>query len=669
MSLITTQNLGKSYDPVDIFSGLNLSIPPNARIAIVGPNGVGKTTLLRVLAGFENPSHGEVHKAKNLTIGFLPQESVLESDLTLWDECMQPFEYLQEKEQELVQLTDEIANSNHNQEVIDRYGKLEEWFEHQGGYTYQTRVRQVLTGLGFNEYEFQMPLAHLSGGQRTRALLARLLLENPQLLILDEPTNHLDISAVEWLEGYLRDWEGAALIVSHDRYFLDRTCDHIWEMSGGRIEIYRGNYSHYLEQRQERWELRSKIFESEKEKLEKDLHYIKRNIAGQNVLQAKGRLKRLSRTIQAIEQVGIEAVVGKKWGELSADVETTTSVMGVEEAQRRLRALKNPIVRPHNISINLDARKRSGKLVLRTYDVLIGYPGTPLFRAPDIVLHRLECAALIGPNGAGKSTFLKTILEQIPPLEGEVRLGASLDVGYFAQAHEDLDPQRTLVQEIDSVAPWMLEADIRSYLARFLFRGDEVYKKVSVLSGGERGRMALAKLALSNSNLLLLDEPTNHLDIPSQEILQDVISNFNGTVILVSHDRYLINALATQIWEIDKNEQELSVFEGNYTQYREQRERELAEKKAASAGSNGNDQRADRRARNRQIAEERRRTARLEQVEERIHELESNLAELSRKLADPEITPQVVKKLGQEYVKFQDELDLLMEEWGVLHRQ
>ena len=425
----------------------------------------------------------------------------------------------------------------------------------------------------------RLPWHALSGGERTRALLARLLLSEPDLLILDEPTNHLDIAAVEWLEGYLSQWEGATLIVSHDRYFLDQVVDTIWEMTRSGFEVYHGNYSAYVEQRNERWERRREVFEAEKEKLDRSLDYIKKNISGGNVLQARGRLRRLSRHLQAIEQVGLDAAISKKWSELSLSVDTTTSMLSPEEAERRINALRKPSNKPPQLHLRLRTDQRSGEIVLRTHDLQIGYPGKALFYAGEIELRRLQCTALIGPNGAGKTTFLKTILEKIPPLAGEVELGASLNVGYFAQAHEDLVPERTLVQEIDAVAPKMLVAEIRDYLARFLFTGEDVFKKVEVLSGGERGRLALAKLALSGANLLLLDEPTNHLDIPSQEVLQEVLDTFQGTILLVSHDRYLIDALATQIWEIDEARGILRTFKGSYSQYHLQQEAErLAEK-------------------------------------------------------------------------------------------
>jgi ATP-binding cassette subfamily F protein 3 len=664
MSLITAKNLAKSFGANDIFSGISLSIPHHARIAIVGPNGIGKTTLLRILAKEEDPSAGIVNQAKNLSIGHLSQEAGLESPHTLWEECLLPFEQLREKEAELQQLEQELSTHKHPEQVLDKYGRLQAEFDLQGGYTYTQRIQQVLSGLGFRADEYQSPISRLSGGERTRALLARLLLAEPDLLILDEPTNHLDIEAVEWLEGSLKQWDGATLIVSHDRYFLDQVVDTIWEMTRSGFEIYHGNYSAYVMQRSERWERRREVYEAEKERLEKDLDYIKRNISGQNVTQARGRLRRLTRQIQAIEQVGLEAALGKKWSELSMQVDTTSSMLSPEEAERRISALREPSNKPPQLHLRLHSDQRSGDIVLRTHDLQIGYQQNPLFYAGDLELRRLQCTALIGPNGAGKTTFLKTILEKIPPLAGEVELGASLKVGYFAQAHEELQAERTLIQEIDAVAPQMLVAEIRDYLARFLFTGEDVYKRVEVLSGGERGRLALAKLALMGANFLLLDEPTNHLDIPSQEILQEVLDEFAGTILLVSHDRYLIDALATQIWEIDEEKGVLRVFKGSYSEYAQQKENERLVKK----GNSESKEAIKGRIRKTQTsASDKKKRARITDIENQIDILDDELVALGRKLENPPKDAAKVQKLGSDYVKVQKALEELMVEWEKLH--
>ena len=670
MSLITTSNLTKSYGATDIFTNLTLSIDKGSRLGIVGPNGVGKTTLLRILAGEDDSSSGSVVRSRGVRSGYLSQEADFKMEGTLWEACHSVFESLIKGQKELHRLEELMASQP---DVIEQYGKLQEDFERRGGYTYETRIKQVLTGLGFDASDYAMSLDHLSGGQRTRAFLARLLLSNPDVLLLDEPTNHLDIRAVEWLEGYLNQWEGAAVIVSHDRYFLDKVSTVIVEMLPGAYETYTGNYTAYLKQREERIARRQEVFESEKEKLLKEVEYIKKNISGQNTLQAKGKLKRLSRVVQAVEQIGFEAALNQKWSETAEEVSVTTSYFGVEEAERRVRALRSPVRTLPHLHLRLGSEKRSGDLVIRTKELQIGFPDKFLFKSPDIELRRQDCAALIGSNGAGKSTFLKTILGQLEPLAGEVILGSSLHIGYFAQAHEGLDPEKTLLQEIDSVMPNWLPGQIRDYLGKYLFSGDDVYKKVSMLSGGERGRLALAKLALQDTNLLLLDEPTNHLDIPSQEVLESVLEDYTGTILLITHDRYIVDALATQIWEVDPDEKELTAFKGTYSQLRAEREQKEYEAfmeanrskvtGAALSVSKGQKLKVESSKAKSSTKDERRKIAQLQELENRIAELESTLANLGTQLESPMVKPDEVAKIGNEYNRVQAEMDEKLAEW------
>jgi ATP-binding cassette, subfamily F, member 3 len=666
MSLISVTSLSKSFGAVDLFSGITFSIPKGSRLALVGPNGCGKTTLLRILNGLEEPTSGKIIKAKAIRIGYLPQEAEFEMTGTLWDACLDVFSGLISMETELEKLALQMSGLEMREKIITRYGKLQHEFELQGGYTFHMRIKQVLTGLGFSSPDFHMQIEHLSGGQRTRAFLARLLLSTPDLLLLDEPTNHLDIGAVEWLEGYLSQWEGAVAIVSHDRFFLDRVANGILEIAGGITEYYPGNYSDYLKTREERWDRRCEVFETEKSRLLKDIEYIKKNISGQNVSQAKGKLRRLSRIVQAIEQIGMDAYLNQKWVETSEEVSIATSPFGPEEAERRVRSLRSPVRGIPRLHLNLRSTARSGELVLRTLNLCIGYPDHFLFRAPDIVLRRGECAALIGPNGAGKTTFLKTVLGELDPIEGEVTLGASLKVGYFAQAHEGLNQENTVFEEINATMPSYLPGQVRDYLGKYLFSGDDVFKKVSILSGGERGRLALAKLGLQDTNLLLLDEPTNHLDIPSQEVLEAVLEDYGGTILLVTHDRYLIDALGTQIWEINPDESQLAVFKGTYSQRREQQERlallfdrpDIKTHKTHAIKKNADPN----------VKEERRRIACLQEVENKIVLLEQQIAELGRKLEHPPQDTALVRKWGNQYTKFQVEMDNFLAEWESLQK-
>ena len=639
MSLITASNLAKSFGPVDIFEGISLAIPRGARIAIVGANGVGKTTLLRVLVGLDFPNTGSVQHAKDLSIGYLPQEATLVSEGTLWSHCLSVFGEILEMQTELEACMAAMSDPEQAEGALARYGGLEQAFEQRGGYTYEVQIKQTLSGLGFDQKDYHRPISQLSGGQRTRAFLAKLLLENPDVMLLDEPTNHLDIQAVEWLESFLKDWEGALVVVSHDRYFLDQVADTIWEMTPG-LEVYRGNYSAYLTQREERYTRRMAEYKAQSAFIEKEQEFIRRNIAGQNTNQAKGRLRRLERLL--------------------------------EDAR-----LAPPPSEPRRMHINLNTKARSGDLVLRTHNLQVGYhdEGQPLFDCPDLILQRQECAAIIGPNGAGKTTFLKTILEKTPPYTGKTQLGASLVIGYFAQAHEGLDPNKTLMGEISNLTPNMLPAEIRHYLARFLFTGDDVFRKVSTLSGGERGRLALAKLSLSDANLLLLDEPTNHLDLPTQEVLESVLSNFPGTILLVSHDRYLIDSLASQIWEVDPQGQTLHVFKGSYTQYKAHKLKMQEvqsvdadeDRKTQAAGTKTAQGKATAKAVSKY--ERRRIHNRIAEIEAHIQNLEKEQAHLSQILEAPPTEPNEVLRLGEEYVTLQKQVEALLSEWGALEEK
>ncbi len=631
MSILVADRIAKSYDPQDLFWDISCSIARGDRIALVGQNGTGKSTLLRILAGLEPPSSGQVYRAKGLRIGFLPQEATLEGDRTLWQEMMIAFEPLRALEARLHRLEVEMADPARAAAVLDTYGPLREQFEQLGGYTYQDRARHVLMGLGFPPQEHDMPLAHLSGGQKTRALLARLLLESPDLLLLDEPTNHLDLQAIEWLEGYLNNWPGTVVMVAHDRYFLDRTVHKVWELAFGQMEVYSGNYSHYVQQRQERHERRLKEYKAQQEFVAREEEIIQRFMAGQLTRQAQGRLKRLERFKR-------------------------------DEMLDRPRQEKT-------IKLRFQTPLRSGDKVVWSQNLVVGHdPARPLFRCPDLDLRRGECVALLGPNGSGKTTFLKTLLGQIEPLAGYARLGASLKIGYFAQIHTDLDPDKSVLDTILEVKDLPL-GEARTFLGRFLFSGDDVFKRIGDLSGGERSRVALARLVLRRANFLLLDEPTNHLDIASQEVLEDVLDEFPGTIILVTHDRYLVDRLASQLWIIHSERRELEVFAGPWSEYVAAREQAAQVPATRQEKEKWNEkQRLARRAeRQAQRAEEARRQQ-VAGLEADIHRLEAEKAALEEAIAAASQAQDAMRiaELGAIYARLEAQLHQRLEQWAEL---
>ena len=595
MAILNAANVGQSFGEYDVFSGVNVSIPRDGKIGLVGPNGVGKTTLLLILAGRAQPSSGQVHLARGARFGYLSQES---SDAfigqsaanTVYEEMLTVFAPLREMEARLRQIEEEMAAPTAGDALLEEYSRLLNQFEFAGGYEYETRVRMVLTGLGFRPDAWGQPLGQLSGGQKTRVLLGRLLLEAPDLLILDEPTNHLDVQAIEWLENTLNSWPGAVLVVSHDRYFLDRVANHIWEMSTSGVEVYRGNYTAYLTQRQDRWERLQHEYEAFQERVAKELDFIRRNIAGQRTQMAWGKLSRLSREVEAVRVGGLGAIGdlnSKGWSQITAELDLKRPAATLAELQAAVGALPAP-TRPPVLNMRLSAAFRSGNVVLRAADLTVGYPERPLFTVDELELHRLESAALIGPNGTGKTTFLKVILGQLEPLAGRLTLGASLKVGYFAQAQEALNPESTVLDELLRHKE-MTISEARNYLARYLFRGDDVFSQISTLSGGERARLALAILVLEEANFLLLDEPTNHLDIPSQEVLQSALEAFNGTILLVTHDRYLVDRLASQVWELrqDGDGARLEIFKGTYQEFLAARAGKPAAVEIAGPSANG----------------------------------------------------------------------------------
>ncbi len=655
MSILNAQNLSLSFGDVDIFQGVSVNIPNTGKIGLIGPNGIGKTSLMLILAGINPPTTGSVQIARGRRLGYLRQEAVeafAARENTVYAEMLTVFNHLHTQQDQLHRMEAAMAAGDFSEDLLDKYGDLQTAFEHAGGYDIDFRIQATLDGLGLGEKTWHTPLQHLSGGQKTRALLARLLLDKPDLLMLDEPTNHLDTAAIEWLENTLKQWNGAVLVASHDRFFLDNVVDTIWEMRRTGITSYSGNYSDYTLQRDEHWEYFRRVFKEEKARLAKQVDFIQRNwVRASTHARALGLLRRVSRELAAIDRYGIMILrSGAKWSELGLRSERP---LDPNEALRKVNALEMP-GRPPRIQPRLIPAHQSGNIILRLDAVRFGYPGNPLFQADQVELHRGGCVALMGPNGSGKTTFLKTLLGELEPLSGDVHLGASLKIGYFAQAHDDLNPRNSVLEELLEHRS-MPEGQARGYLARYLFRGEEVFKPINALSGGERGRLALALLALDGANFLLLDEHTNHLDLPAQEVLQELLQEFPGTILLVSHDRYLVDKLATEIWEL--KESQLWIFHGSYRQYILQKRVPTAQIRQVILTPKPLARDNSKETRKRQQA--------LTRLEDRIREKEMDLQHLSKALQKPTAN-QAYKKLhaiSLAYARAQSEMEELMEEW------
>lgn len=635
MSLLVATGLAKAFGAHDVFTSIDLRVEAGDRIGFVGANGAGKTTLLRIIAGVEPQTGGDVARKRGLTVGYLPQDPPPARDLTLHAAMLEVFAPVLEQGAALREMEHRLAeaaarSAANYEELLELYGHAQTEFETAGGYDYETRIRQVLGGLGFNEEEHDKQLAHLSGGERTRALLAQLLLQQPDMLLLDEPTNHLDLEAVEWLEETLQRWPGGLVIVAHDRYFLDKVANRIWDMNFGRLETYRGNYSSFRTQKEMRLDRARLEWESQQEFIEKTEEFIRRNLAGQRTKEAQGRRTRLERFLKD-------------------------------------EAIDRPLDQ-QQVRLGLTTTIRSGDLVLATKDLAVGYD-RPLFYAEDAEIRRGDRVALIGPNGAGKTTLLKTVLGQLPPLQGKVRFGASVEVGYLAQAQAGLDPEETVLDSILDIRNLPL-AQARNFLGQFLFRGDDVFRTIGTLSGGQRSRVALARLTLHGANFLLLDEPTNHLDLDTQEILEQVLRQFPGTILLVTHDRWLVQSLATQVWRVDGDE--LRVYKGNYEEYLKLRAAESSAPVKANGDENKQAQldaereRTKEERRQRKAAEKRAEAAAA--MEQHIHALEARLGALSNQLEAASVAGDVTKvqRLGMEYQQTDADLHRVMSEWAEL---
>ncbi|MGC8802147.1 MAG: ribosomal protection-like ABC-F family protein [Chloroflexus sp.] len=594
MTLLNANNLSKYYGAELIFHEVSFQIARGEKVAIVGMNGAGKSTLLRIIAGHETPDSGSLSLARGTRVAYLAQETRFRDEDTLWQAMEAALAEIQQWRRELAALEARLADTNAPdwEAVMERYGELSTRFEHAGGYEIEQRIERALHGLGFQPDQFHRQMGQFSGGQKTRAALAAALLSDPDLLLLDEPTNHLDMQALEWLEQFLRAWDGTLIVVSHDRYFLERVTKRTLELSFNRLEDYPGSYEKYLALKAERMERRLKEYKAQQEFIERTEEFIRRYKAGQRAREAKGREKRLERLKR--EQM----------------------------IERPKEAAK--------LQVALDSQLRSGELVLRLDGVIVGYQvphgrSNALLRADDLTIRRGERVGLLGPNGAGKTTLLRTLIGQLTPLQGTVRFGHEVRVGYYAQGHDVLQWDNTVLAEVLRVAPSLGEGAARNLLARFLFTGDDVFKRIADLSGGERSRVALAQLTLLPGNMLLLDEPTNHLDIDAREALEAVLKEYTGTILFVSHDRYFIDALADKLWIIEQGR--IRQFVGNYSDHMASQqavEPEPATKPVAAKATPAKPPRPDQ--------AERAKQRRLAALEAEVTALEQDLARLSSEL-------------------------------------
>ncbi|QPA31191.1 ABC-F family ATP-binding cassette domain-containing protein [Thermaerobacillus caldiproteolyticus] len=641
MIILQVNQLAKYFGAELILSNIKLEIQSKDRVALVGRNGAGKSTLLKIIAGEMSYDSGEIIKPKDVTVGYLAQDSGLHSTLSIWDEMMTVFAPLKTMEKELrmmeLQMGDPnmLADPQRYEKLLKDYDTLQERFKEQGGYQYEADIRSVLHGLNFSEYDYTTTsVQSLSGGQRTRLALGKLLLMKPDLLILDEPTNHLDLETLTWLEQYLQTYPGAILIVSHDRYFLDKVVTQVYELSRTTIKKYIGNYSRYLQQKADDYERELKLYEKQQEEIAKLKDFIQRNIArASTTKRAQSRRKQLE----------------------------------------KMERIDKPSGDEKSASFSFDIERQSGNEVLTAEEVSVGYHDEkPVIHNIQFRITRGDSIALVGPNGIGKSTLLKAIVQKIPLQRGEFRYGSNVKIGYYDQNQANLSSNKRVLDELWDEYPSKTEKEIRTVLGNFLFSGDDVLKPVSALSGGEKARLALAKLMMQKANFLILDEPTNHLDLDSKEVLENALIDYPGTILFVSHDRYFINRIATKIYELTKDG--ITEYLGDYDYYITKKaemlelERLASEEKATrrkdeSANKPNYEQEKEAKKLERQ------RKRRIEEIENEISEIEQQIAHIDQQLCDPDIyqNHEKVQQLTKENETMKEKLEQLMEEWEALH--
>lgn len=634
--ILVCQNISKAFGTNEILKDASFHIEEREKAALVGINGAGKSTLFKIIVGEMTADTGEVILSKGKTLGYLAQHQDLTGDLTIYEEVLQAKQDLIRMEERLRALEEEMKHEQGErlEELMNTYTRLSHTFELENGYAYRSEVVGVLKGLGFEPEEFEKKVSTLSGGQKTRVALGRLLLTKPDVILLDEPTNHLDMESIAWLEGYLLNYSGAVFIVSHDRYFLDRVVTKIVEIDAGKVTTFEGNYSAYS---QKKAMLREAAYHAWMNQQQEIRH--------QEEVIAK--LKSFNREKSIRRAESREKMLDK---------------MEVLEKPSEVRA---------DMRIRLEPRVTSGNDVLRVSNLSKSFPGQPLFSDLNFEIRRGERVAIIGNNGTGKTTILKILNSVVAPDGGQIELGTKVQIGYYDQEHQVLHMDKTIFQEISDTYPYLTNTEIRNVLAAFLFTEDDVFQPIHTLSGGERGRISLAKLMLSNANFLILDEPTNHLDIVSKEILEQALRDYTGTVLYVSHDRYFINQTATRILELTN--QQLVNYIGNYDYYLEKKE-ELTSIYAPSAAAENVEKPAqsavklDWKSQKEEQARQRKRENDLKKTEARIEELETRDAEIDEEMSQPEVATDVAKcvALSNEKAEIAAELEQLYEKWEEL---
>ena len=629
MIILQANKIERSFAGDVLFENINLQVDERDRIALVGKNGAGKSTLLKILVGEEEPTSGEINKKKDISLSYLAQDSRFESQNTIYDEMLHVFDDLRTTEKQLRQMELEMGEKTGADldKLMSDYDRLSEEFRQAGGFTYEADIRSILNGFKFDESMWQMKIAELSGGQNTRLALAKMLLEKPNLLVLDEPTNHLDIETIAWLENYLVNYSGALLIVSHDRYFLDKVATITLDLTKHSLDRYVGNYSSFVEQKEQKLATEAKNYEKQQKEIAALEDFVNRNLVrASTTKRAQSRRKQLE----------------------------------------KMERLDKPEVGTKSANMTFRSNKTSGNLVLTVENSAIGYDGEILSEPINLDLRKMNAVAVVGPNGIGKTTFIKSIVDQIPFIKGEKRFGANVEVGYYDQTQSKLTPSNTVLDELWNDFKLTPEVEIRNRLGAFLFSGDDVKKSVGMLSGGEKARLLLAKLSMENNNFLILDEPTNHLDIDSKEVLENALIDFDGTLLFVSHDRYFINRVATHVLELSENGS--TVYLGDYDYYVEKKA-ELATSQEEEAETYSQEKEVspvnDYQAQKESQKELRKLMRQIESLEAEIEELENQAQVISEQMHTTNDADELMQ-LQAELDKISQRQEEAMLEWEEL---